>query len=178
MFENAEIGIDALPSVDAVEWQDMDPAYVTRLLAGAAIALLLVLAGIGALHVIFSIAFADENVDIRFGWLWAIPFLVAIPLIAWPLISVPKKGYAVRERDILYRSGVAWQTVTAIPFNRIQHVEKSSTPLDRRFKVATLQLFTAGGSGGDLRIHGLPARVAEKLRFFILEKIGSSVESG
>ena len=62
--------------------------------------------------------------------------------------------------------------------NRIQHVEKSSTPLDRRFNLATLQIFTAGGTGGDLKIHGLPARTAEKLRFFILEKIGSSVEQG
>ena len=85
-------------------------------------------------------------------------------------------GFAVRDKDILYKSGVFWHTVTAIPFNRVQHVEKSSTPLDRRFDIATLQLFTAGGSGGDLKIHGLSARVAEKLRTFVLEKVGSIVE--
>jgi membrane protein YdbS with pleckstrin-like domain len=71
---------------------------------------------------------------------------------------------------------VFWHTVTAIPFNRIQHVEKSSTPLDRRFGIATLQLFTAGGSGGDLKIHGLSAEVAENLRVFILDKVGASIE--
>ncbi|MBT6208842.1 MAG: PH domain-containing protein, partial [Woeseia sp.] len=58
----------------------------------------------------------------------------------------------------------------------IQHVEKSSTPLDRKFNLASLQLYTAGGSGGDLQIHGLPTRAAEKLRVFILDKIGSSLE--
>ena len=104
------------------------------------------------------------------------PLVLVVPLFAWPLISVPKKGYAVRDKDILYKSGVFWRTVTAIPFNRIQHVEKSSTPLDRKFNLASLQLFTAGGSGGDLQIHGLPARAAEKLRVFILDKIGSTLE--
>jgi len=176
MFDNAEIGIDDLPKVEAVEWRCLDPAFVRRQLTEAAIALITVFAGIGGLQLIFSIAFARENLEISLGWLWIIPFALAVPLIGWPFVSVPRKAYAVRERDILYKSGVFWRTVTAIPFNRIQHVEKSSTPLDRRFNIATLQLFTAGGSGGDLKVHGLPAKVAEKLRFFILEKIGSSVE--
>ena len=82
----------------------------------------------------------------------------------------------MRDKDILYKSGVFWHTVTAIPFNRIQHVEKSSTPLERHFEIATLQLFTAGGTGGDLKIHGLSSVSAEKLRVFILDKVGASVE--
>lgn len=99
-----------------------------------------------------------------------------MPLIAWPLISVPRIGYAIRDKDIIYKSGVFWHTVTAIPFNRIQHVEKSSTPLDRRFGISSLQLFTAGGSGGDLKIHGLPVEQAESLRAYILDKVGASIE--
>lgn len=176
MFENAEIGIDELPKAESVEWQSMDPSFVRRKLTESAITLVIVLGSIAGLQSVVSIALADENVDISFGWLWLVPIVLAIPLIAWPFISVPRIGYAVRERDIIYKSGVFWHTVTAVPFNRIQHVEKSSTPLDRRFNIASLQLFTAGGSGGDLKIHGLPAKAAEKLRFFILEKIGASVE--
>jgi len=67
--------------------------------------------------------------------------------------------------------------VTAIPFNRIQHVETSSDPLDRKFDLATLQLFTAGGSSGDLKIDGLGKDVAEQLRAFILKKVGAFVEN-
>ena len=176
MFENAEIGVEDLPKADSVDWQPMDPSYVKRQLTEAAIALTFVIVGIAALQLVFSIAFADDDVDISLGWLWMLPVVLAIPFIVRPIISVPRIGYAVRERDIIYKSGVFWQTVTAIPFNRIQHVEKSSTPLDRRFNLATLQLFTAGGTGGDLKIHGLPAKTAEKLRFFILEKTGTSIE--
>ncbi len=77
----------------------------------------------------------------------------------------------------MFRSGVFWRSVTAIPFNRIQHVETSSTPLDRQFNISTLQLFTAGGSKGDLKINGLGKDVAEQLRVFILKKVGISIES-
>ncbi|MGI9261554.1 MAG: PH domain-containing protein [Woeseiaceae bacterium] len=176
MFENAEVAVEELPQVETVEWQGMDPKFVRRKLTDSAISLLFTVVIIGGLQTIFTLANTDDNPDVSFSWLWIIAVVVAIPFIAWPFISVPKIGYAVRERDIIYKSGVFWHTVTAVPFNRIQHVEKSSTPLDRRFNIATLQLFTAGGSGGDLKIHGLPAKAAEKLRFFILEKIGASVE--
>ena len=176
MFENPEIGIDELPKAETVDWRSMDSKFVRRKLTESAIGLFFTLVAIGGLQTIISVALRDESVDISFGWLWLVPVVLAIPLMIWPVISVPRIGYAVRERDIIYKSGVFWHTITAVPFNRIQHVEKSSTPLDRRFDIATLQLFTAGGAGGDLKIHGLPARTAERLRFFILEKIGASVE--
>jgi len=176
MFENAEIAAENLPQADTVSWLPMDEQFLRRLIAQSIIALTIVIIGVSMLRVIFNIAFADEGVQINFGYLWLLIPLIAIPSFAWPVISVPRIGYAVREKDILYKSGVFWQTVTVIPFNRIQHVEKSSTPLDRRFEVATLQIFTAGGSGGDLKIHGLSATTAENLRVFIIEKVGSSIE--
>jgi membrane protein YdbS with pleckstrin-like domain len=176
MFENAGIQPEDLPTVESVEWQGMDTKFVRRKLTESAIGFSFVVIGIGSLQTIFNTAFADQDVTISFGWLWLVPLVLGMALFGWPLVSVPKKGYAVRDRDIIYKSGVFWRTVTAIPFNRIQHVEKSSTPLDRRFQIASLQLFTAGGTGGDLKIHGLSAKTAEKLRNFILEKIGSSIE--
>jgi hypothetical protein len=108
--------------------------------------------------------------------LWSTFVIVSATLMIWPAIAVPRRGYVVRDKDIIFRSGVIWRSVTAIPFNRIQHVETSSDPLDRKFKLATLQLFTAGGSGGDLKIDGLDADTAEQLRTFILRKAGASIE--
>lgn len=176
MFENAEISIDELPRIDTITWLPMDEKFARRKLADAAITFFILLIGVAVLQTIFGSAFGEDGPEVSLGWLWLIPFLVGVPLFAWPFFSVPKKGYAVREKDIVYKSGVFWRTVTAIPFNRIQHVEKSSTPLDRKFQLAALQLFTAGGSGGDLKIHGLSAKTAEQLRKFILDKIGSSIE--
>ena len=174
MFENPEVLPEDLPSADTVEWLALDTNFMRRQLTQSAIAILTVTVGVGLLHTIFTFAFAGRNLS--FWWLWLVPLLLAVPLVVWPLVSVPRKGYSVRSHDILFKSGVFWRTVTAVPFNRVQHVEKSSTPLDRKFKLATLQLFTAGGSSGDLKIDGFPAKTAEKLRAHILDKIGMSVE--
>lgn len=176
MFENPEISEEELPRAGTVGWRGMDSQFLRLLLLQAGLIVVFLSIGILVLQQVFEVALADDGIDVKTGLLWLLVPVVAIPAVSWPLISVPRKGYAVRAKDILYKSGVFWHTVTAVPFNRIQHVEKSSTPLERRFGIATLQLFTAGGTGGDLKIHGLSADTAEKLRFFILEKVGASVE--
>ena len=175
-FDNLEVPIDELPQVDSVSWLGMDANFTRRLLSQSVLTLVILSIGIGGLQFLLSQALADEGMDVSLALSWFLIPLLAIPLVIWPLISVPRMGYAVRDKDIIYKSGVFRHTVTAIPFNRIQHVEKSSTPLDRRFGIASLQIFTAGGSGGDLKIHGLPVATAESLRVFILEKVGASVE--
>lgn len=176
MFENLQIAADELPQVDTVDWQPMDARFRARQLSGALLVLLIIAAALGVATVVLQIAQEGTESDVSMRWLWLAYVLLAMALLAWPFFSVPRMRYALRERDIVYRHGVIWHTITAVPFNRIQHVEKSSTPLDRRFHIASLQLYTAGGSSSDLKIEGLPAKSAEKLRMFIIDKIGSSIE--
>lgn len=172
MFVNAEIAPEELPAADAVEWRPLDPRFATRLQVGALINVAVIAAGLGVLHLVKLGAFPELPL-----WLgWIVLAIMAVTTLAWPRISVPKKACAIRERDVLYRSGVLWHTVRAVPFNRIQHVETESTPLDRRFGLASLKLYTAGSAAGDLRIHGLPTEVAERLRVFVLERAGAVVE--
>jgi membrane protein YdbS with pleckstrin-like domain len=61
-----------------------------------------------------------------------------------------------------------------LPFNRVQHAEVSNGPLQRKYGLATLKFFTAGGSSVDLKIDGLHKERAEKMRSFIMEKSGRS----
>jgi len=176
VFRNIQIAADELPKVADVEWLGMDPRYRLKLLVAGAIAFALVIAGLAGLHTILAIAFRAEEIDVPLALMWLALPPVAVILLAWPYRAVPRMGYAVRERDLLYRSGVLWRKVTAIPFNRIQHVEKDTSPLDRRLQLANLKIFTAGGAGGDLKIHGLSDDVAERVRGFLLDRIGTSVE--
>ena len=78
-------------------------------------------------------------------------------------------GYLKREFDIYHKQGIWWQKQTALSFSRIQHIDLSSGPLERKYNMATLKFFTAGGSSSDLKIHGLPLTIAEELRSQILE---------
>jgi membrane protein YdbS with pleckstrin-like domain len=170
MFENLEIALDELPDTDDLDWEQLHPLYARALRIVAAIALAIIALAITALTFIANIPLTPVVV------LYSLLALAAAIALIWPGVSVPRQGYVLRDNDILFRKGVIWRSVTAIPFNRIQHVETSSTPIDRKLELATLQLFTAGGSGGDLKIGGLGKNAAEKLRVFILDKAGAAIE--
>ena len=171
MFQNPEIALDDLPGMEDLDWQKLHKDFVRRMQVQHALVALAPLAG----ATVFTVLLHALLIPTLFLWTLAVGF--AIVFVSWPRISVPRRGYVVRDKDIVFRSGVIWRSVTAIPYNRIQHVETSNTPLDRKFGVATLQLFTAGGSGGDLKIDGLGANVAEQLRIYILDKVGVSIET-
>ena len=171
MFRNPEIALSDLPDMEGLDWQQMHPRYARRM----QLERVLVVAGLAIANLVVNLFVGNPLV--KMFVLWIPLFVIAVPVLVWPLISVPRRGYVVRDKDIVFKSGIVWRSITAIPFNRVQHVETSNTPLDRKFGLANLQIFTAGGSGGDLRISGLGADTAEKLRAYILDKVGASIEN-
>ncbi len=173
MFENPEIALESLPRADDVEWQPLDGRYVHRQQVRG----LMNVAVLTVAAVVFQFLRQRLGSDLPAWAPWLIVVAVAAAFLAWPVISVPKKGFALRDKDLVYRSGVLWRSVTAVPFNRVQHVETASTPLDRRFGLASLQLYTAGSSGGDLKIDGLPADAAERMRVFVLRRAADAIEN-
>ena len=171
MFQNPEIALSDLPNMEDLDWQLMHPRYARRMQVERA----LVVAGLAIANLAVNLFVG--NPPVKTFMLWILLFVIAVPLLVWPLVSVPRRGYVVRDKDIVFKSGIAWRSITAVPFNRVQHVETSNTPLDRKFGLANLQIFTAGGAGGDLRISGLGADTAEQLRIYILDKVGASIEN-
>jgi hypothetical protein len=171
MFQNVEIALGDLPDMEDLEWQQLHPRYVRRMQVERILIVLAALAA-SALPYLFLEGMFNPGIP-----LWALVIVFSIPFLGWPLISVPRLGYVVRDKDIIFKSGVVWRSVTAIPYNRVQHVETSSTPFDRKFGIANLKIFTAGGSGGDLQISGLGLDTAEQLRVYILDKVGASIEN-
>ena len=113
----------------------------------------------------------------QFIFLLLIPaflLLLAIMISRLVIRKSQVKGIALREFDIAYRSGLFWRKTVIVAFNRVQHVEVSSGPLQRRFGLASVKLFTAGGSSVDLKIDGLTSERAEQIRAFIAAKIDTS----
>lgn len=86
------------------------------------------------------------------------------------------KQYALRERDIIYQTGWLWRSSTIVPFNRVQHVSVNQGPIERKFNLSKIKIFTAGGSSSDLSIPGLTPPIANKLKDFIVRKTGQDEE--
>ena len=72
-------------------------------------------------------------------------------------------GYAEREDDLLVRRGVLVRRTSVVPYGRMQYVDVTSGPLDRRLGLATVTLHTAAAAT-DATIPGLLSDEATRLR--------------
>ena len=72
-------------------------------------------------------------------------------------------GYAEREDDLLVRRGVMVRKLSIVPYGRMQFVDVTAGPVDRMFRLATVQLHTAAAAT-DARIPGLAVAEANRLR--------------
>lgn len=77
-------------------------------------------------------------------------------------------SYALREKDITLKEGVIFRSETTMPYIRVQHSEVNQSLIQRYFKIASLHLYTAGGSGVDMTISGLDEERAERIKDFII----------
>lgn len=175
-FTNVAVDPGALPRAIELQWTAMPPDHRREVLVQSAMVLGFLL--IPAVAVAVLLPYPP-----RLDWLFArlIPGLIMLTGLGVTLLMlkrIPFKGYALRTHDIAYRSGLFWRKTVVLPFNRIQHVEVSSGPLQRRFSLATLKFYTAGGSSVDLKIEGLLAVDAERLRAHVLERNPQALETG
>lgn len=173
-FLNTTIEIENLPAAETVSLLPLQPAYLTLLRWQWVITSFIILA-VAAAAILF-IPGIKEGV----GW-WIIT-LVAFLLIGFHLLftekSFPRQAYAIREHDVMHKKGWLIQRLRICPINRIQNCSLESGPLERRFRLASLTLYTAGSEGADMRIPGLKKEEAERLRQFILSKINDTGTTG
>lgn len=166
-FTNEPISFEHLPQVETVTFHAIPKQYLNIVYLNNAILSFI----LGVLLMLITLF--DERVRANVLVLGAV-FLLFIGLLFWlSYIGYRKKGYAVRERDILFRSGVLSTTTTIIPFNRIQHVAIHEGLFSRMYELSELQIFTAGGSNSDLHIPGLPKEEAEQIKTYLLNQISS-----
>ena len=104
-------------------------------------------------------------------WAWIPAGVVALGII-FSLIITPRQakalGYMLRGDDVVFRKGILWQRMIAVPYGRMQLVDISHGPLDRVFGVAKLKMVTAAASTG-VEIPGLTTAGAEALRDTLIE---------
>jgi membrane protein YdbS with pleckstrin-like domain len=68
--------------------------------------------------------------------------------------------------------GVWWQSETFVPRARVQHTDVQQGPIARRYGMASLKVFTAGASHGEVEIDGLLHADALWLRDALLGRSG------
>jgi membrane protein YdbS with pleckstrin-like domain len=151
------VAVDALePWPDSVEWRRVSPKLITVELISRGILLLIVMIGL------------------VIGWVasdhfWLFPLLMGINalLAVWRAIvtvrAVRAWGYAERDQDLMVRHGLFVRRLSIVPYARMQYVDVTAGPVERAFKLATVQLHTAAAAS-DAKVPGLTPAEASRLR--------------
>lgn len=144
-----------MPAFDhpSIQWRRVSPKYVVRQVVEDSIGLVIMIA------ITVGIAFID-------GWWWLIPAAFAVPSLI-SLLFVARRtraiGYALRDDDLVFRRGLFFARMVAVPYGRLQMVDLRRGPIDRMLGLASLKTLTASPSSA-VEIPGLPEAEAQQLR--------------
>jgi len=169
-FTNLQVDVAQIPQTEILELQPIEPTYLKALrLMWAIIFSILLVAGVTLFVLV------DDWQNTIAMLIAAVLFILTITLTA--VIgtgSFRRKSFAVRTHDIVYKNGWIFQDTHIVPFSRIQHVVVNSGPIDRKYGLASLTLYTAAAEVNDITIPGLTLEKAEQLKSFIINQVKPS----
>jgi membrane protein YdbS with pleckstrin-like domain len=149
-------------------WQTPAPRYVTTLRLNVMLVHSPFLA-------VLALVFRAGSIPFAFNVVLLLASILLTSFIWFSFFWSSKRArhlkYRVRHLDINLVKGYLFRHDVSVSFNRIQHIEVSQNPIERLFALGTLRVFTAGTSGSDLHVPGLPYSVAHKLKAEILSAI-------
>lgn len=166
-FTNDTLDIGNLPKYEEVSLNAVSRKYWNVVLINLIIFLLILAAGLTVL-LYFSAAFRPYIYVFITGYI-----ILSVLLFIIYKADIGRRGYAVREKDILYRSGIIAITTTIIPFSRIQHIALDEGFLSRIYNLGQLRIFTAGGSSGSLHIPGIEINQARQIKEILMKQINA-----
>lgn len=109
----------------------------------------------------------DGAIWVRLGLWLAFVGLIQWQAYRWPPISYQHTSYRVDDQGIEIRRGVYWRIFINVPRSRVQHIDVSQGPLERRHGLGTLVIYTAGTDHARVELagleHGRALRIREQL---------------
>lgn len=166
-FSNETLSISDLPKFETVSLQPLQKKYFKVIAFNILVFTIFVFTGISIAYTMFIEEFTVMTGVVVIGF----PLVVIAIILFFARLGFRKKGYAFRTHDAIYKSGIIVETTTVVPFNRVQHVALHQGFISRKLGLATVELFTAGGSTSDLQIPGLLLADAQKIKNLIAQKI-------
>lgn len=164
-FSNETIDTLQLPQYQDAELTPVHPKYLKVVWVNIAVAYGIIAIGAGV-----AFYFIEE---LKPYWLYIVLgyALVLVINIIVQVINFRNKGFAFREHDVIYRSGAISTTTTIIPYTRVQHVAEHEGVVSRILGLSSIEIFTAGGAGSDIRIPGLEKVHAAAVKQLLVGKI-------
>ena len=158
-FLNDSIDLASLPAVDDLRLERIEPAHAWL---GLAARWLLAIA-------VFGLAYAAQRLGLASDSDVPLPMLLSLAACGLVILGVTtwihrrSIQFALRDHDFALDKGVLWRSQTVQPLCRVQHVEIEQGPVEKRFDIATLKLFSAGTAAASFQVPGLRKANAERM---------------
>ena len=158
---------------DIADGQDhqLDPRVIPLEQATGAI-LLVVVAFLSFVGLLIGMLAGDSlTVPSRIGRLLLWTVLVGLGAwhaFRWPARTYAHTSYRVDGQGIEIRRGVYWRVVINVPKSRVQHIDVTQGPIERRFELGTLVIYTAGTDHAKVALSGLERGRALAIREHLL----------
>ena len=164
-FTNETIDTKQLPRFEEVNFTVLHPNYWKVVLINFSIFFAIL-----GTALILGLIFNDNMIKNRtvFIILYAVLLIICI---FFARLGFKKKGFAFRNHDVLFRSGIISTDTIVIPYNRVQHVALHEGFISRIFNLAKIEIFTAGGNSSDIEIPGIAKEEAENIKQLLMGKI-------
>jgi membrane protein YdbS with pleckstrin-like domain len=163
----------ALPDVEG--FRRLDPRAIPFQKAVAGIVSAVVAVGSGFLALV---SLADDDPSRTSIAVTAALWLMGNALLSWhgqrwQAIDYRHTWYRLDDRGMEIRRGVFWREVVNVPRSRVQHTDVSQGPLERRYGLGTLVVYTAGTDHAKVTLSGLDHNVALELREQLMPERGT-----
>ena len=163
---NRQISLDNIDRVENLAFAPLEKKYLKAHTAATA------LAWLGLMLLPLFILLADELDGRSLIVICAEAVLLAAGLVN--LAILPKayayKGYAVREHDITYRSGIVFPKTVTIPFCKVQQVSVRQNPVSRMFGLYAVDVVSGAQMLAETVIPGLTREKAEEVKSLLIER--------
>lgn len=173
MFTNHQIDVTSLPRIEDVELEPISPKYFKVILFNTIIAYLSFIVALICMK--FFIEDSDDGFHTASWYIIAVLIIVCLFQITIYKLGFKKRKYGLREQDVIYSSGYLYNNTTTLPLNRIQHIEIKVSFIARKLGLATLKIYSAGESGGDIAIKGLPKTIANAKYAYLTKVLNDRV---
>lgn len=166
-FSNNVIPVADLPSLTSVVSEPISPAYrqLNLWLTSAIFGFIGLLLGIVLVQPWFEL---PEPVPFILLLCLAGLLFIGAWIFTYHYFADPLIRFSIREQDLVLFKGLFFKDIICQPILRIQHIDIQRGPFERLAGLATLKVYSAGGSDHTLAIPGLPAETAERMRQFVL----------
>ncbi|MEL7060432.1 MAG: PH domain-containing protein [Acidobacteriota bacterium] len=146
----------------------LDPRFVPYSRLGSLIGMLILAAFSVPPTIGFWVAWPARMGWIALAWFGLLGLLL---LRAWIWAGVRYRHifWRLDDNGLRIRRGVWWRSVTSVPRSRVQHTDVSQGPIERRFGLATLTVYTAGTQHASVPLAGLEHEQALAVRDVLLE---------